>query len=405
VLQELKAEIKELKTRVHRPLKRMETDHSEMPLTTAAVDVQSKNGPGKDKVIAEAMPSATELPPKSRIRYRTSQLNSNGTRTEKDGTPPNPRNVTDSDTDIAFEAKEMCDKNGKITSHEVTLKSKGLRSLVWKIIGDWLLHEKTTSQKSWVNNDQVWTSFLFVLHYWTEFEAEANDERFKDDLPHQDLKELLLYIETVQPEVVDTRRKLETLEKIPYRFFWLLFRPGSLIVTKPDPEQNHYQVLQVHNHRFNAERGTGDEMVVHAWAFDWNGNDLVRRYFEFPLGKHPHVDETHIRDLPCWPLRYMYRDNVGESDEKNEAAMRDKLVKRGREMREHCVLKSGKNRMCNFDGVIQLWEREPVSDDTYYRIFGVQAATKRTTHRVRDSDALLSPLADVSTDQQQAHNG
>jgi hypothetical protein len=230
----------------------------------------------------------------------------------------------------------------------------------------------------------MWASkFLFMMHYWTEFEAEATDERFKDDQRHKDLRGLLQHIEAVQPDIVKYRRKLATLEKIRYDLVWLLFRPGSLIVTKPDAEQVHHQILQVHSH-IRTKEHKSNEMTVVAWAFDWNGSELVRRYFEFALGNHPFMEESHIRDLPCWPIRYMYCENVSESNERdNLAVMRDTLVKRGQEMREHCVLKSGKNRMCNFNGLVQVWERESEPEERFFRRLSVYDESRRTSRKVR----------------------
>jgi hypothetical protein len=428
IIQELRVEVNELKARVHEiqeakkdsdfvvadlhpdmkealedSPKHILADQVEKSLVEGVVDIQSKNKPATHQIPAEAKHPRTEPAPNSRIRYRTSKLNSNGTRTERDGTPPSLQNVTDGDADIAFEAKEIFNKEGRITSYETTLKSKKLRSVIWKVIGSWLLHERITSRKTWEDNNQVWTSpFLYVMHYWTEFEIEANDAKFQDDQGHQDLKELLLYIETVCTEEVNYRRRLEILEKIPYRYLWMLFRPGSLIVTKPDPELIYRQVLQVHAHRFSTERSDGERVVI-AWAFDWNGSELVRRYFEFPLGRpNGNDDETPIRDLQCWPIRYMYRDHLTESDEESEAAIRDALVERGQKMREHCVLKSGKHRMCNFEGVVQFVERQPAadSDDRFSRTlrFTFPLEPKSATRKVRAPNTTQRRLADVSAD-------
>jgi hypothetical protein len=421
IITELRTEVKELKVRMtefgekkqildhatilgldgrgalQEPPKRILDNHDETPLAERSAKVQSKEKPETHQIPAGAKESQTAPVPKSRIRYLTSKFDASGTRVETEGIPPDLRKVTDSDADTAFEAKEIIGKDGEDTTFEVTLKSRGLRSLIWKVIGNWLIHEKTTiTQKSWEDNDQVWlTEGLYAMHYWTEFEAEANDETFKDNQPHKDLKELLMYIEAVEPEMVKYRRRLETLETIPDGLHWMLFQPGSLIVTIPDLEKKHYQVLQVNSYYYRYLSDNEElELVVNAWAFDWNGSELERRYFEIRLGRFPPISEIRIRDLPCWPIRYMYRNNIGEIEENRRTAIRSRLETRGREMRDHCVRKSGKNKMCNFNGFAERQENDPMYTEK-----------KNIRRKVRHLDTLQDILANVRADHRQRHHG
>ncbi|RYO36170.1 hypothetical protein AA0111_g2876 [Alternaria arborescens] len=262
----------------------------------------------------------------------------------------------DDSTEIAFEARETFNENNKISAREIVLKSKELKRLIWTIIGEWLRHEKRISPNDWESEDQTWTaSFIFATHYWTEFEAEV--AKNIDDQPHRDLKDLLEYIELVQPDLVRIRRQLQTLDRIPYRYLWMLFRPGSLIVAKPSADPSHIQVLQVHSHRPSSRLDRQGEMAVVAWAFDWNGTKLVKTYYEFPLGGKDQLDienQVRIVDLDCLPIRY-YRsdDSLSEGD---LVSLRSQLKERGQTLRECCVHKRGKDKMCSFDGTIEIRE-------------------------------------------------
>jgi hypothetical protein len=293
---------------------------------------------------------------KWRIKYTSIRTDLSGRKVEKNGDPPNLKPTMDDSTEIAFEARETFNENNKISAREIVLKSKELKRLIWTIIGEWLRHEKRISPNDWESEDQTWTaSFIFATHYWTEFEAEV--AKNIDDQPHRDLKDLLEYIELVQPDLVRIRRQLQTLDRIPYRYLWMLFRPGSLIVAKPSADPSHIQVLQVHSHRPSSRLDRQGEMAVVAWAFDWNGTKLVKTYYEFPLGGKDQLDienQVRIVDLDCLPIRY-YRsdDSLSEGD---LVSLRSQLKERGQTLRECCVHKRGKDKMCSFDGTIEIRE-------------------------------------------------
>lgn len=365
LIDQLRAEVADLKLLVNR-------DEKNTRLATSPL-LSTLNSPNQHHT--STTDSSDE--PKSRIKYTSIKLDKSGRKVERKGDPPRLKTTTDDTTEIAFEARETFDENDKVSTREIILKSRQLKRLIWTVIGQWLRHEKRISQNDWESEDQTWTaSFIFATHYWTEFEAEAAKQN--DDQAYQDLRDLLDYIELVQPDLVRTRRQLQTLDRIPYRFLWMLFRPGSLIVVRPSADPSHIQVLQVHSHRPSSKIEHRGEMAVVAWAFDWNGTELVKTYYEFPLGGKDQLDvegQVRIVDLDCLPIRY-YRsdDSLSEGD---LSSFRSQMKKRGQTLRECCVHKRGKDKMCSFDGTIAVREDQDIPENRWFLRQGDRKVTGR----------------------------
>ena len=72
-------------------------------------------------------------------------------------------------------------------------------------------------------------------------------------------------------------------------------------------------------------------------------------------------------------------------------------------MREHCVRRSGKNKMCNFDGIVQLGGKE--SDPKDKVVLGDNAELRRTSRKVMILAGFYRLSANILTDYEQTYYG
>jgi hypothetical protein len=301
----------------------------------------------------------------SRVKYVVSKINETGQRVETSGNPPNPSKNTVSETEFAFEAKEFFEEKGKSTS-QIILTSPPLRQLVYSVLKKYFEHSKDTQ---WAEREPslsvLKAPFTPLLSYWKELTKEANlletDSVVREG--REELKILLQHVRDLQPELVLQIESLQESKRVTRQHLDVLFRPGTLVVSHPDPD--HPQVFKVHNLVTLKLSGDDDDsdasddsddggdgktaeekFVLKCWTYDWKGTKLARVYFNFTIKGF--MDEKEVKDLPCYPVRY-YEDSDGRN---GFEALESRLIKRGKKFREICTKEPGATSMCLCKGRI-----------------------------------------------------
>ena len=102
---------------------------------------------------------------------------------------------------------------------------------------------------------------------------------------------------------------------------WILFNPGTLIVTRWHPTRPDYpQVFKVQSHTCVAS--PNQDLLLTAWGWDWNGSKLVRKMYSFCIKNYPKT--TNPINLLCYPL-YWYERLSGETGDGSGTGASDLL--------------------------------------------------------------------------------
>ncbi|EXJ63456.1 uncharacterized protein A1O5_11505 [Cladophialophora psammophila CBS 110553] len=226
----------------------------------------------------------------------------------------------------------------KFKYSEVDIESRELRGLLKKVIGD------SYPGQSWEGNTiNLIAPFAPVVHYWKELSRASRETDVKDSLgikaARRDLSNLLECISTCTELESYFKTRESNLEShtITYQTIWTLFRPGTLVVARPF--MNLPQVFEV---KTSPDPWEDRRLNIECWGYDWNGKEIVRVTFEFPLERFRGTKE--ISSLFCYPLEF-YRDENGNFDQ----SLRNELVKRGQWFLELCKT-TGAKQMFEYDG-------------------------------------------------------
>ncbi|KIW33385.1 uncharacterized protein PV07_00240 [Cladophialophora immunda] len=226
----------------------------------------------------------------------------------------------------------------KFKYSEVDVESRELRGLLRKVIGD------SYPGQSWEGNTiNLIAPFAPVVHYWKELSetSRRNDdsESPRVQAARKDLNNLLECISTCTELESYFKTRDSNLEShtVTYQTIWTLFRPGTLVVARPF--MNLPQVFEV---KASPDPWEDRRLTIECWGYDWNGKEIVRVTFEFPIEKFRGTKE--ISSLFCYPLEF-YRDEKGNFDE----SLRAELVQRGKWFLELCQT-TGARQMFEYDG-------------------------------------------------------
>ncbi|KAL9023383.1 MAG: hypothetical protein Q9196_007236, partial [Gyalolechia fulgens] len=264
-----------------------------------------------------------------RVRYVKSEIDNNGDRHEKPGERSSTTvDRSNEDSGIAFVVKEIWNKNKTKDRTDVIVKGQELRKIMYDVLGKQLEHDQKTD---WQAQEQtIDEPATEVLWYWNELcSAAASNEATEPG--REDLQLLLDHLSEIYPEDVKLARSISSMTRVLAKDLWCLFRPGTLVVSKPF--QDEPQVFQVHRCHFT--RGANAFLVV-AWAFSWTGTELIQEYYSFRL-RNTEVDteEMTITELSCYPVQY-YQNSDGPYDPKAVEALKGHLIARGRKFRDLC---------------------------------------------------------------------
>ena len=227
---------------------------------------------------------------------------------------------------------------------DIILKGKELRKIMYTVMGkqlehrqirDWEEHEQTIDQPM---RNEIW--------YWNELSREAESNRGSEQ-GRQDLQLLLNHLADIEPGSVKLIKTNSSATRVMVRDLWCLFRPGTLVVSKP--YQDEPQLFKVHEHQYKETRDANIFAVV-AWAFSWTGTELIQEYYSIEIRRYKTADEELIinTDLPCYPLSY-YRNSSGTYGSETVEALKSDLLARGRVYRGLCRASTHGNRH-TYDG-------------------------------------------------------
>ncbi|OKL58565.1 hypothetical protein UA08_06032 [Talaromyces atroroseus] len=107
------------------------------------------------------------------------------------------------------------------------------------------------------------------------------------------------------PEEIENARNFH----VEFDLLWAIFKPGSLIVSSCEPSK-HPQIFKVHQARYKDRPpmdyqfyGMGlvkkRALLIHAWAWDWNGSELFRNMFEIQI--EAYTGQKSPTELSCYP--------------------------------------------------------------------------------------------------------
>jgi hypothetical protein len=292
-----------------------------------------------------------------RVKYIISTIDASGKRVEASGHSPSAAGIARTGSEFAFEVKNLFDDKGKST-YQITLISSSLREAIYRVLKGQFEHQKDTK---WAEREPslsvLKAPFTPLLMYWRELTKEAQLLAKNDDKTgtSEDFKILLQHIRDLQPQLVLRVESLQDATRISRDLIEVAFRPGTFVVAWPFPNQP--QVFKVHsvliedddsdsdNDNSNLNKDEGEHNVtIKCWAYDWEGAELVRVYYNFKVRNFS--DEKEIKDFPCYPLQY-YEDDDGAS---GLNSLRHKLISRGKHFRRVCTKTPGASSMCRYKG-------------------------------------------------------
>ncbi|KAL8933989.1 MAG: hypothetical protein Q9211_005468 [Gyalolechia sp. 1 TL-2023] len=307
-----------------------------------------------------------------RVRYVKSEIDDNGDRHEK----PGERSSTTvdrsyEDSGIAFVVKETWNKNKTRDRTDVIVKGQELRKIMYDVLGKQLEHDQKTD---WQAQEQtIDEPATEVLWYWNELCSAASSNEATEP-GREDLQLLLDHLSEIYPEDVKLARSISSMTRVLAKDLWCLFRPGTLVVSKP----------------FQEEPQT----------------ELIQEYYSFRL-RNTEVDteEMTITELSCYPVQY-YQNSDGPSDPKAVEALKSHLIARGRKFRDLCR-NSQPARQHTYDGELltddcgsYLLEHSIVSIDgraTSWKLIAERNAEKVSPQEAYGKDSLDESKDDTST--------
>jgi hypothetical protein len=251
------------------------------------------------------------------------------------------RKITMSGTAFTFRRVMDLSDETKFKYSEVDIESQKLRLLLKEVIRDY-------PGQSWEGEIiNMRGPFTPLVHNWDELDREAD---LKDDSRNrearEDLRKLLDYVaSSSELEAYFKTRDSNLLSKsTTYQTMWTLFRPGTRIIASPF--MNQPQIFEVKTSPDPWEDSWEDRnLSVACWCHDWNGKDMVKTTFDFPIEKFRGTKE--INSLFCYPVEY-YKDENGKGFD--ESLMKD-CIKIGEEFERLCTVKKGAGQMFQYDGL------------------------------------------------------
>lgn len=195
--------------------------------------------------------------------------------------------------------------------------------------------------------------FTDFVWFWDDFKAACNAQPGDTDavgLARQDLSQLLELLEHSQLEPYFSIRESSLASgTMPYEYLWTLFPPGSKVYTKA--LFGEMQMLEVRSCDYpiytsltssytsslssmsrNQPEWIDPSMTVQCGGFDWDGSRFNAFSYGLRILKDYKQTAMTIDALEAFPTRF-FRDSNGE---RNDTALRAKLISRGERYGEIC---------------------------------------------------------------------
>jgi hypothetical protein len=209
-------------------------------------------------------------------------------------------------------------EDGTIRTREKSLleiRSKSLLDLMTSVMCNMIDHERATIWRKLPV--VVQTTNKLLLHCFEDLDRVSKARENRDQAAQQALRQLLDDVQYIESDFVRAQDSLKNEQALRYDDIWFLFKPGSYIVGWPFEESP--QIFVVHGYNLRE-----DTFTVVCWAYGWDGNDLVRLYYEFTIRIYQGVKS--VTDLPCYPVELF-------SDPEK---LREQLIERGKEFWKYC---------------------------------------------------------------------
>lgn len=269
-----------------------------------------------------------------RVRYVRTEFDENGDLHEKPGKRINPTNDSpkEEDSNVAFVVKEIW-KNDKIKEKtDIVLKGQELREIMYHVLAKQLAHDQN---RHWLAQEQIIADPVQnEIWYWNELCSIAKSNRGSEQ-GRRDLQLLLDHLHDIMPNEIKLMKCISSVTKILAKDLKWLFRPGTLVISKPFQDEPHlFRVHECHLHGGSIDEDRA--FVVVAWAFNWTGIELIQEYHNFDiLQSGDKNQEMTITDLPCYPVNY-FKNSDGAYDTKAVEALKSDLIARGKLFRRLC---------------------------------------------------------------------
>ncbi|KAL8846050.1 MAG: hypothetical protein Q9221_008831, partial [Calogaya cf. arnoldii] len=262
----------------------------------------------------------------SRVQYVKSEFSDTGDRHEVPGQRSTTISSTKEGSNIAFVVKEHWNKEKVKEKTEILLKGRDLREAMHKVYGKHLEHYQT---RNWLEQEQtICQPFTNELWYWNEL-CDAAKSNYESEQGRQDLQLLLDHLLDIEPDRIKFATSTASLNRVSPKELWLLFRPGTEVISKPYMDEP--QLFRVQDCHYNES----NDFVVETWALDWTGTELIRECYDFTLSWYEKDDEKlAITELDCYPVKY-YTSSDGARGRKALEAEKH-LIRRGKLFRNIC---------------------------------------------------------------------
>ena len=312
---QLQAIIDQLESR----MRKLESSEKKVQLATdtpVTPDPPTEDG---DKKATEGSESDSDGTVK--VKYETMRQTSTGGYAKEDGRPPGEadmeREAASGDvlTFTAYKSKE-----GNLEKVMIKIHSIILRNFIREIMQPVLEHENV---KIWKDAQvTIQTNNVLVLHAWDDLKAAA----ISDDGTPQARAELTCFLDNIEKyeaETIEARELAKKERQVTYAKMWTLFPLGSEVVAFPFKDSP--QIFTIYRHGPKA-----DGFSFQCWAYDWDGEKLVRHSYEFDVPSFQGLKK--VEELPCYPIDF-YNSN-GEGPQQ----LRKMLYERGKRFKEYCAI-------------------------------------------------------------------
>ncbi|KAL6721020.1 hypothetical protein ACLMJK_000120 [Lecanora helva] len=232
---------------------------------------------------------------------------------------------------------------------EVIIKSRRLNELLLDIMSSYLDHEfrQTFAQKTVVME----SPFLALIFNWEQLRTATTDVQVLQKHGSeaiQELEDLLGITERLAPDYTQSLKNILQTKTVTKKYLFTLFKPGSLVVTMPHP--NCPQLMKIHHFGAGSSMNVHDTSSVFCEGYDWNGTNLEKVRYEFPMPRMEATEQFRVRDLPCYPLA-LYEDELGDTGGRK---LCQSLIARGQKFEKLCLLQSEMGRSYRYNGTFQV---------------------------------------------------
>lgn len=296
---------------------------------------------------------ASEPSVKSRVRNVISAWNERSGSREDREVGSSLSDIADSRdaSDIAFTVRRVMAIRDitKLAYTEVDIQAQGLRTFLKDMIGP------EYPNQSWEGQTINMTApFAPIVFNWDKLQEETkakegDDAKLRET--REDLAQLLKNLERADELTTyfKTRDSNSAAKVTTWETMWTIFAPGTEVIAKP-----FLNTVQIFKVDAPPGAGPGNRKTVYCWGYDWNGKELVKSWYDFPIEKFNGTQEIHTLD--CYPFEFHQDDMTDSKDASGGNPLRKKLIDRGKSFTDLCRVPRGARQMFDYDDLV-LWSK------------------------------------------------